>query len=660
MKRVALPLLLISSFLAVVFSATLAFCGVIQGHVYYNHVIATPDSLSSTQTMQLPVRRASISLAAGGLDFTYADTTTDNDGFFSFSVPDDLSTFSGTIIVRAHTVASNDSEMDVVPFTSKFSSVFDLRSAYSQEFPIVFNPSITQSIDLVVPRGSASAYFNILDDITWGMDYVLDLLPQQQLPSLKVYWPNLQGLWTYYEKGIKKIFVARQHPFSDGVILHEFGHFIQDNISLDHSQGGNHNGSANDPRLAFSEGFATYFSSAVRWYATQMVNRSPQPYAYPCFYFRPEGVFDLNFDSLFQVAIVQDIERPLRAVTMGQTEEETVAAALWDMIDDPRLMNGLPDQSVCMASEDWDQSPSPNVDAQQGARQIQIAILQAMQRLSDVGGNDALIPEDTTFDAFFRRLQFTATTGQTIAARMIRFLTGDRTLDGVLNHLKIFSYPDEVKEEIAPGITEVLSEPNDTPPNSSSPTTIPGGGWVVMPSWYPFDLTFTPSWNYAADYLSTNNLLDEDFLTTITGPFNACYAGSWDTQCASANVSVHVYNTGNGIDPEITLYHLTSNGYAADAPVHNCSDPVVGCKEDLDTTVTIPDPTRTAVEQAYQSCFSNCQDATCQQSCRRTVSWSAPLVIEIAPSLNGNAHGALYGNYTLGYDQPASNCSCGP
>src|SRR2546427_5497337 len=53
--------------------------------------------------------------------------------------------------------------------------------------------------------------------------------------------------------------------FDDSVILHEYGHLVAAAFSRDSSPGGIHVlGDALDPRVAWSEGWANFFSSAVR------------------------------------------------------------------------------------------------------------------------------------------------------------------------------------------------------------------------------------------------------------------------------------------------------------------------------------------------------------------------------------------------------------
>src|SRR4029077_19806398 len=50
----------------------------------------------------------------------------------------------------------------------------------------------------------------------------------------------------------------------DFIILHEYGHYLAFHFSRDDSPGGDHSGNQRlDPRLAFSEGWASYFACAV-------------------------------------------------------------------------------------------------------------------------------------------------------------------------------------------------------------------------------------------------------------------------------------------------------------------------------------------------------------------------------------------------------------
>src|SRR6185295_15313242 len=53
--------------------------------------------------------------------------------------------------------------------------------------------------------------------------------------------------------------------FDNSVIIHEYGHFLEDNMFNSDSPGGSHNGDkVIDPRLAWSEGWGNFIQGAVR------------------------------------------------------------------------------------------------------------------------------------------------------------------------------------------------------------------------------------------------------------------------------------------------------------------------------------------------------------------------------------------------------------
>lgn len=55
---------------------------------------------------------------------------------------------------------------------------------------------------------------------------------------------------------------ADRDDYDDMVLGHEFGHFVHKNVAQDDSPGGPHNGPS-DPRVAFGEGFATFFGCSA-------------------------------------------------------------------------------------------------------------------------------------------------------------------------------------------------------------------------------------------------------------------------------------------------------------------------------------------------------------------------------------------------------------
>lgn len=113
--------------------------------------------------------------------------------------------------------------------------------------------------------------FNILHQFergrTWLKAYGYNLSASPRTDAL---WPSSNG--TYYDQdnvlfNILGVSSSNSDPdeFDDDIILHEFGHLAMDKFSLDHSLGGSHSLAGHyDLRLSWSEGAATYLSSAIR------------------------------------------------------------------------------------------------------------------------------------------------------------------------------------------------------------------------------------------------------------------------------------------------------------------------------------------------------------------------------------------------------------
>lgn len=111
-----------------------------------------------------------------------------------------------------------------------------------------------------------SGAFNILNQLERGRRWFSNL-GHNLTTQTGVLWPSSQG--SFFEPSAKIMHIlgvgSDIDEFDDDIILHEFGHLAMDYFSLDHSLGGGHNLSAKyDLRLAWSEGAATYISSAIR------------------------------------------------------------------------------------------------------------------------------------------------------------------------------------------------------------------------------------------------------------------------------------------------------------------------------------------------------------------------------------------------------------
>ncbi|MDH3325475.1 MAG: pre-peptidase C-terminal domain-containing protein, partial [Gammaproteobacteria bacterium] len=137
--------------------------------------------------------------------------------------------------------------------------------------------------------------FNLLDVATVSAEYSSQVL-NADVSDLQIYWETGYGLGgTYYCTGYdassclnnKGIYIISEiassfnggvldtDEFDDDVIMHEFGHFVIDNNSVDDSQGGSHSITQNDSdlRLSWSEGWGTFFPSAVKFWLIEQGRR---------------------------------------------------------------------------------------------------------------------------------------------------------------------------------------------------------------------------------------------------------------------------------------------------------------------------------------------------------------------------------------------------
>jgi hypothetical protein len=137
---------------------------------------------------------------------------------------------------------------------------------------------------------------------------------------------------TYFDDDGIHLLGQRSDPdeYDDDVILHEFGHYVGSVFSWDTSPGGNHDPFDNrpdPPALAWSEGYATWFSSEARATPDYVDNAA-------------------TGHSFFEIETPTD-----RSVTRGEGNEVAIGAILWD-ISDPA--NESFDQMNKKRSKLWD------------------------------------------------------------------------------------------------------------------------------------------------------------------------------------------------------------------------------------------------------------------------------------------------------------------
>jgi len=168
-------------------------------------------------------------------------------------------------------------------------TVYSVSSTFSLNGNEISYPSTIQILALAGQNTNiVGGAFNILHNIYLANTFLSSSLnPAPNIPKVQVYWKKGVTPATYFggtgaisfyvpqsSNGLYKglyilggesstVCVDTDH-FDNSVILHEYAHFLEHQLSRSDSPGGSHNGTRIiDPRLAWSEGFANYFQGVV-------------------------------------------------------------------------------------------------------------------------------------------------------------------------------------------------------------------------------------------------------------------------------------------------------------------------------------------------------------------------------------------------------------
>lgn len=226
----------------------------VTGRVLYPRRPLSPRGLGAVETLPLEGVAVALLDAAGA---TRATTVTDPMGFYTLTA----NVAEGSMISVRATPARNDG-------TYRFSVENFTGAAYAATSP-QFAAAPMVSRDISITEATNGGAFAIFDTIRSGLDFVRRVLPTAA-PMLRVRWERGRtppGGTSYFQPGRNYIYLLGGpvdiDEYDKPVILHEFGHFVEANFSRTSSPGGSHDGSPTDPRLAWGEGWGTWFGCAA-------------------------------------------------------------------------------------------------------------------------------------------------------------------------------------------------------------------------------------------------------------------------------------------------------------------------------------------------------------------------------------------------------------
>lgn len=264
------------------------------------------NSSDYTGTAPTPIRRALVEIRdrqSSGYR-TLGTTRTDETGSFFYDISSNKDTDGTGLDVYLH-VSTDSAEAKV---TDLAGNTYFYESATQTNWP-----GGALALGTITVAQADSGPWNIFDTLVRGYDFArAQGVAASQIPQVQAQWAvgNLDG--TYYDPNIRTIMLlggsSDSDDFDDPVIMHEYGHFMEDTLGYSKNPGGSHSWTSRvSPALAWSEGWATFFSSAVR---------NSQYY----------------FDWMAGGAMVIDLEQPTDN-PLSDWVEGAVAGSLWDIFD---------------------------------------------------------------------------------------------------------------------------------------------------------------------------------------------------------------------------------------------------------------------------------------------------------------------------------------
>ncbi|MEK7747831.1 MAG: hypothetical protein AAB300_01980 [Nitrospirota bacterium] len=253
----------------------------VSGKAFYEDKGYDETGFTGQMTL-LPIRHAVIELISTDTKLPIASGITGEDGAYEFKSINNSSRNGGVYVqVVAENVGTSTSPAKVFKSEANQSlivarSPIDLDDSVSNLFSPV---NITAPAD----GNGVGGAFNILDLFLKGGAFIKkagfcpnNLLTTECIaPRVTVFWEpkgTALGGGSSYNSNPHRIYIhgggAQQtdtDEYDDTVIVHEYGHFVATEFSNDNSPGGSHflTDNTQDIRLSWSEGWATFFGSAV-------------------------------------------------------------------------------------------------------------------------------------------------------------------------------------------------------------------------------------------------------------------------------------------------------------------------------------------------------------------------------------------------------------
>jgi hypothetical protein len=253
---------------------------IVSGTAQFQRFDDGSSGLETTSTR--PIRFAEVHILNSSGSIIQAGET-DGSGNFYMLIPMTAGTYTLSVNSRADNSSLKVSVLDTPIAKAYYSLLYEFNLVGSETTKAL---TVTPAPYNGTLEGGA---FNILDNVLIANEFLRsEVSGFTTAPKIPIYWKKGLSPYAYFgfpNEGISffapssggviyrglyilggiegSICVDTDH-FDNSVILHEYGHYLEDAFSLSSSPGGSHDGnSVIDPRLAWSEGWANFFQATA-------------------------------------------------------------------------------------------------------------------------------------------------------------------------------------------------------------------------------------------------------------------------------------------------------------------------------------------------------------------------------------------------------------
>ncbi len=257
-----------------------------------------------------PAEGVTVVVLRGADDMPLGFGVTDDLG--QFSIPYDIAGGPNGVYLRASALNFTASHRTWV--------TDDSDAIYSFAGEVVDDSAGQVQLDLHVTEDQDAGALNIFS-VLYRNTVVATGLTQTLLPPLQAIWERGQYIYCGTCHSTGRIFLLGDpddtDEYDDSVISHEFGHYLAWAVSVDDTPGGAHDGTPTDPRLAWSEGLATWIglilldeSIYIDTKATGATVRDPEDMGWDA---DPAGSLDQELSEFVVLESLWDITDPVDA-----------------------------------------------------------------------------------------------------------------------------------------------------------------------------------------------------------------------------------------------------------------------------------------------------------------------------------------------------------